>query len=282
MLWNKNKLFCEINPTCYAISLQKEIFKRHIKNLLSNENFAKTIQEEKMPNVVTSRSSNLIKRGKGIDIRLQENKATNIMLACKKINGIVIHPGEVFSFWKTLGNTTKRKGYKEGRVIRGNKIEPGVGGGLCNLGNTIHWLVLHSPLEVTEFHKHSDALAPDEGKRVPFSSGTSVCYNSLDYRFKNNTDQDVQILVWCEDGKLHGELRSEKEFPWRYELVEENHHFKKEGDKYYRNSKIYREIMDKKTDNVINKELILDNHSEVMYDYTLIPKEQIRNEEARV
>ena len=282
MLWNKNKLFCEINPTCYAISLQKEIFKRHIKNLLSNENFAKTIQEEKMPNVVTSRSSNLIKKGKGIDIRLQENKATNIMLACKKINGIVIHPGEVFSFWKTLGNTTKRKGYKEGRVIRGNKIEPGVGGGLCNLGNTIHWLVLHSPLEVTEFHKHSDALAPDEGKRVPFSSGTSVCYNSLDYRFKNNTDQDVQILVWCEDGKLHGELRSEKEFPWRYELVEENHHFKKEGDKYYRNSKIYREIMDKKTDNVINKELILDNHSEVMYDYTLIPKEQIRNEEARV
>ena len=130
---------------------------------------------------------------------------------------------------------------------------------------------------MTEFHKHSDALAPDEGKRVPFSAGTSVCYNHVDYRFKNNTDQNVQILVWCEEEKLYAELRSEKEYPWRYELIEENHHFAKEGDKYYRISEIYRNVIDKSTDTILKKELILNNHSEVMYDYSLIPKEQIRN-----
>lgn len=280
MLRNKKKLFCEINPTCYAISLQKEIMKRHIKNLLKHEKFAKTIQQEKLPNVVSNYSCNLIKRGKGIDIRLQENKATNIMLACNKINGMVIHPGEVFSFWRTIGNTTKRKGYKEGRVIQGDRIVAGLGGGLCNLSNTIHLLILHSPLDVTEFHKHSDALAPDEGKRVPFSSGTSVCYNNLDYRFKNNTDQDVQLLAWCEDGKLYAELRSEKEFPWRYELVEEDHHFQKEEGKYYRISKIYRNIIEKSKNSVIKKELVLNNHSEVMYDYSLIPQDQIIDKEA--
>lgn len=280
MLRNKKKLFCEINPTCYAISLQKEIMKRHIKNLLTHEKFAKTIQQEKLPNVVSNYSCNLIKRGKGIDIRLQENKATNIMLACNKINGMVIHPGEVFSFWRTIGNTTKRKGYKEGRVIQGDRIVAGLGGGLCNLSNTIHLLILHSPLDVTEFHKHSDALAPDEGKRVPFSSGTSVCYNNLDYRFKNNTDQDVQLLAWCEDGKLYAELRSEKEFPWRYELVEEDHHFQKEEGKYYRISKIYRNIIEKSKNSVIKKELVLNNHSEVMYDYSLIPQDQIIDKEA--
>ncbi len=273
---NKKKLFCEINPVCFAISEQKEIYKRHVQNLLSKEKFAKIVQSEKMPNIISSRSSNLIKRGKGIDIKLQQNKAVNIELACSKINGMVIHPGEVFSFWKTVGKTTKRKGYKAGRIIVGNKIEPGIGGGLCNLANTIHWLVLHSPLEVTEFHKHSDALAPDEGKRLPFNSGTSVSYNNLDYRFKNTTNQDIQISIWCENEKLYGELRSEKEFPWSYELVEENHHFQKSGDKFYRNSKIYREITDKSTGNVIEKELILDNHSEVMYDYSLIPQELIR------
>lgn len=278
MLWNKDKLFCEINPTCYKISLQKENFKRHIKNLLSDEKIAKNKQEEKLANVISSRNCNLIKKGKGIDPRLQENKAVNITLASNKINGIIIHPGEVFSFWKTLGNTTKRKGYKEGRVIRGDKLEPGVGGGLCNLANTIHWLVLHSPLDVTEFHSHSDALAPDHGKREPFSSGTSVCYNSIDYRFKNNTDQDIQLLLWCNDEKLYGELRSEKEFPWTYELVEENHCFKKEGEKYYRNSKIYREVINKTTNDILEKKLIWDNHSEVMYDYSLIPQEQIKND----
>lgn len=273
---NKKRLFCEINPLCFKISLLKEISKRHIKNLLSKEKFAKTIQEEKIPNIVSNYSSTLIKTGKGIDIKLQENKAINIMIASNKINGIIIHPGEVFSFWKTVGKTTKRKGYKDGRVIIGNKIQPGIGGGLCNLGNTIHRLVLHSPLDVIEFHNHSDALAPDGEKRIPFSTGTSISYNNIDYRFKNNTDQDVQILVWCENGKLYGELRSQKEFPCRYQLVEENHRFEKEGEKYYRISKIYKETIDKSTEEVLEKELVLDNHSEVMYDYSLIPKELIK------
>ena len=278
MLWKRDRLFCEISPVCYEIALQKEILKRHIKNFFEKEKFAETIQREKLPNVVAAHSSNLIKRGKGIDIRLQEGKAQNIKLACEKINGLVLRPGEVFSFWKTVGKTTKRKGYKEGRVLSGNTIKAGIGGGLCNLGNTIHWLVLHSPLEVTEFHKHSDALAPDEGKRVPFSSGTSVCYNSIDYRFKNNTEQNVQLLVWCEEEKLYAELRSEEAYPRRYELVEENHHFAKEGEKYYRNSEIYRNVIDKETGKVLDKELVLKNHSEVMYDYSLIPREQIKNE----
>lgn len=276
MLFNKNKNFCDINPVCFAISSEKEIFKRYIKDALGKEKFAENLEEKRLPNVVFHYSSNLIKKGKGIDVRLQENKVTNIMLACSKMNGMIIRPGEVFSFWKTVGRATKRKGYKEGRVIVKGKIEPGTGGGLCNLGNTINLLVLHSPLEIVELHHHSDALAPDNGKRVPFSSGTSVSYNYIDYRFKNNTDQDIQLLVWCEDGKLHGELRSQKEFPWSYELIEEDHHFQKEGDKYYRISKIYRNTIERITGDILDKKLIWDNHSIVMYDYDLIPKDQIR------
>lgn len=276
MFGKNDKLFCEINPMCYTISWKKEVCKRHIEDMLGKEKFARNIKKDKLPNVISNYSSNIIKRGKGIDITLQENKAVNIELACSKINGIIIHPGEVFSFWKTVGKTTKRKGYKAGRVILKNKLQPGVGGGLCNLGNTINLLVLHSPLDITEFHKHSDALAPDEGPRKPMSSGTSISYNSIDYRFKNNTNQDIQLLVWCEDGKLYGELRSEKEFPWTYQLVEENHHFQKEGEKYYRCSKIYRNVNDRENGNLLRKELILDNHSEVMYDYSLIPKELIQ------
>lgn len=276
MLFNKNKLFCEISPTCYKISLQKEILKRHLKNIRCTETFCKTVQKDKLPNIIASYDSILIKKGKGIDPVLQENKAINIMLAGSKINGMTIHPGEIFSFWNIVGKTTKKKGYKDGRVIVGDKLGPGLGGGLCNLANTIHWLVLHSPLDVIEFHGHSDALAPDHGQRVPFSSGTAVSYNNIDYRFKNNTTQDVQLLVWCDNGRLYGELRSESEFPWRYQLVEEDHCFQKEEEKYYRTSKIYRETIDRPTGKVIKKELILDNHSEVMYDHSLIPREQIR------
>ena len=247
--------------------------------MFSEEKIAKQHSKEVLPNIVKSHSSILIRKLNGVDLRLQENKVTNIMLACNKVNGLIIHPGETFSFWKTVGKATQKKGYKEGLVISSKGLTSGYGGGLCQMANMIHWLVLNSPLEVTELHHHSDALFPDERRRVPFGTGTSVSYNNIDYRFRNNTDQDVQILVWIEDGELLGELRSEREFPYRYKLIEENHHFKEEGDKYYRISQVYRLVIDRATNEVLNKELILDNHSAVLYDYSLIPEDQIRNDD---
>ena len=276
MFGKKRILFCELHPVCYKISLQKEIGKRHVKDFFSSEKFANKIQSNALSNIVSTCNSNLIKRAPGVELRLQENKAVNIELACKKISGMIIRPNEVFSFWRTVGKPTKSKGYLDGRVIIKNKLIPGIGGGLCNLGNTIHRMILHSPLKVTEIHHHSDALAPDEGKRVPFSAGTSISYNYIDFRFKNVTDQNFQLILWCENEKLFGELRSEREIPYSYRLVEENHHFHKEGEKFFRVSKIYREIIEKATGNVEAKELIWDNHSEVMYDYNLIPKDLIR------
>lgn len=271
------KLFCEMNPVFYAISEQKEICRRHLKNLTGKERFAVEKRAQKLPVTVFAQTSGLIKRGPGIDPVLQENKAVNIDLASRQIDMIVIHPGETFSFWKTVGKTSRRKGYKDGRVIVGNRLQPGTGGGLCNLSNTLHLLILHSPLTVTELWKHSDALAPDEGGRHPFSTGTSVSYNNIDYRFRNDADQDVQLCVWVDGETLHAELRSERAFPYRYEITEEDHHFHKDDDgKYYRVSKIYRETYDKASGERIEKELIWDNHSMVMYDYDLIPQDQIR------
>ena len=272
------KLFCDISPTTYKISVKKEIFIRHIKNIISKEKIAKEISKEELPNIVKSHTSIMLRKLNGVDMRLQENKITNILLACNKINGIIIKPGETFSFWSMIGPTGKRNGYKEGLVISRKGMTSGYGGGLCQMANMIHWLVLNSPLEVTELHHHSDALFPDERRRVPFGTGTSVCYNNVDYRFKNNTNQNVQLLVWCENEELCGELRSEKEFPYRYKLIEENHHFSKEGQKYFRISQVYKIVIDRLTNKELDKELILDNHSEVMYDYSLIPKDQIRDD----
>ena len=275
MLWNRSKNFCDINPLCYAISEKKEIAKRHLRDALSKETFASEISHDKLPVIVSERSSHLIKTGPGIDPQLQQNKAVNIEIAARCMNGMLIHPGEVFSFWRVVGDTTAKKGYLDGRTIIGDKLIAGIGGGLCNLSNTLHLLILDSPLDVIEFHSHSDALAPDEGERKPFSTGTSVSYNNIDYRFKNNTDQDVQLLMWCENNELHGQLRSERAFPWKYSLIEEGHHFRREGDKFFRVSKIYRETRSMETGELLKKELVLDNHSEVMFDYGLIPPDQI-------
>ena len=272
----KGKNFCDLGPVCYWISEKKEIARRCLQDRRAGHPFARQRQPEPLPNLVARRTSPLIKTGKGIDPVLQENKAVNIGLACQQLHGLVIHPGEEFSFWQAVGKVTRRRGYRDGRVLLNHRLVAGLGGGLCNLANTINWLVLHSPLEITEFHSHSDALAPDHGVREPFSSGTSVSYNYIDYRFCNHTDQAVQLLLWCENGQLIGELRSEVEFPCRYELVEEDHHFEKQQDGYYRISRIYQDALDRATGQVLAHKLVRNNHSLVMFEVSQIPPELIR------
>ena len=235
--------------------------------------------DQLLPNIVKGHTSPLIRKLHGVDITLQENKAENIRIACGKVNGLIIHPGETFSFWHTVGRPRAKDGYRDGLVIAGgHRFESGVGGGLCQMANLIHWLALNSPMTVTELHHHSDALFPDERRRVPFGTGTSIFYNYIDYRFRNDTDQSVQLVVWIENGELCGELRSERIFPYRYKLVEENHHFRREGAEYYRISQVYRLVIDRAENKQIEKELILDNHSRVMYDHNLIPAGDIRND----
>ena len=156
-------------------------------------------------------------------------------------------------------------------------MKKGIGGGLCQMANMIHWLVLHTHLEVTELHHHSDALFPDVKRRAPFGTGTSISYKALDYRFKNTTEYPIQIRVWLDDTFLYGEIRSIVPLKEKYKIVEEDDHYAKDEDGiFYRNSKVYRIIIDKKTNQERKKEVILDNHSQVMYDYNLIPKEEIR------
>ena len=214
------KLFCEISPICYDISVFKERTKRNIKNKFDNKKLAKKRVNYELPNIVKSHTSIILRKLYNVDMKLQENKRTNLTIAASKINGIIIEPGEIFSFWYLVGNVTKKEGYLDGLVISSKGLTKDIGGGLCQLANMIHYLVLNSPLETIELHHHSDALFPDDRRRVPFGTGTSVFYNYLDYRFVNNTDQNVQLLLWVEDDILCGELRSVKEFPYRYHLVE--------------------------------------------------------------
>lgn len=273
------KLFCDISPACYKISVWKCCRIREIKDFFSREKFAAQKSSDLLPNVVKGHTSVLVRRLAGVDLRLQENKVTNIALAAAKINGIIVRPGETFSFWRTVGKTAEKQGYKEGLVIhRGGKLGSGIGGGLCQMANMVHWLVLNSPLTVTELHHHSDALFPDERRRVPFGTGTSVLNNYIDYRFKNTTDQTVQLVTWIEDGELCGELRSERQYPCRYKLYEEGNRFVEENGKWYRLSKVWRSVIDRATGEELRRELILDNHSLVMYDPVLIPPEQISRE----
>lgn len=270
----KRRLFCELSPMCYKISLRKEYLRRDLSDLVSKERFATELRTLPLDVLVKSHSSPIMRKLHGVDPALQNNKRRNLALAVSRINGIVIQPDETFSFWRLVGEPSEKRGYAEGLVIDKGKLTHGVGGGLCQLANLIHWLVLNSPLTVTELHHHSDALFPDSGRRVPFGTGTSVFYKNVDYRFKNTTDRPVQLLLWLSDTELFGELRTVQPFPYVYRIIEENYGYIKEGSEFYRVSRVYRLSLDKAR-NIVRRELLLDNHSKVMYDHSLIPEHQI-------
>jgi len=267
------KLFCELNPLAYKISVIKEILKRRIKWLFNRKSYAKSFEKNRFPIKIYIHQS-LIRRTLGnVDSTLQENKAVNLKLASPKISGIIIKPGEVFSFWKLVGSCTTAKGYKEGLIISLGSVDKGIGGGMCQFTNLIHWMILHTPLTIIEHHHHNQIdMFPDHGRQLPFGTGTSIMYNYLDYQFVNNTLQTFQLITYTDKDYLCGELRSDRELEYAYHIIEENHYFNKEAnDDYYRNNEVYREVIDKHTGNLVEKHLIVKNHAKVLYDKKYIP-----------
>lgn len=273
----ERKLFCEYGPVFYKIFVAKECGRRYIKDMFSANKFAVQAKNGKeLDIIVKSHASLLCRPLHGVDMSLQENKVRNLEIAAASINGVVIKPGETFSFWKAVGKPSAKAGFLPGLTISGAKMTSDVGGGLCQLANMVHWLVLHSPMEVTELHHHSDALFPDAGRRVPFGTGTSIFYNNVDYRFKNITNNNYQLKIWLDEDNLLGEIRSDTPMMKRYKIIEQDSYFSMENGVYFRNSKVYRLVYNKISGELDAKELILDNHSKVMYDPALIPKDQIR------
>ena len=261
------KLFCEISPFTYRLSMEKEILKRHLKDFIHKIRFARERTIDNLP-VVIYRHNSLIRRRLGnVNMQLQENKATNLALAVKNIDGLLIRPGETFSVWKQIGRTTERKGYKEGLVIAKGAPGQGIGGGLCQLSNLIHWMVLHSDLTIAEHHHH-DALDlfPDYGRQIPFGTGTSISYNYIDYRVRNDTSNTYQLRLWVDGEYLRGELRAVDPQPHTFHIHAENEYFSREGDVIYRNGQVFRDTIDASTGNVIESQLIRTNHARVMYE----------------
>ncbi len=271
------KHFSDLHPITYKMSVLKGIGLRRVQWGFGGKTYARTKAEEELPICIYKHTS-LIRRKLGdVDEQLQNNKAVNLSLAAPKVNKILIRPGEVFSFWKVVGACTKKKGFKEGLVIRSGEVASGIGGGMCQFSNLIHWMVLHSPLEIIEHHHHNQIdMFPDYGRQIPFGTGTSIMYNYLDYQVKNTTGLTFQLITYTTDDYLCGELRSNEGLLESYHIVEEDACFIKEGEDYYRHNEIYRHVFNKKDGTLLFKEHLISNHSKVLYDASYIPPESIR------
>lgn len=272
--------FYELSPLTYKISRIKEIGKRKVIDFASHKKFASTFSEEVLPVVIYKHNSLIRRKLNNVDMTLQENKATNLKIATPKVNKIIIQPGETFSFWNLVGSITKKKGYKQGLTVKNGYVDRDIGGGMCQFTNLIHFMVLHSSLEVTELHHHNGIdMFPDFGRKVPFGTGTSVMYNSLDYEFKNtSSDITYQLITYTDDEYLYGELRANKLEDYKYHIKEDYSYFEKdEHDTWYRFNQVSKICIDKRTGNEKYRKVIVTNKARVLYDEKFINPEYVRN-----
>jgi vancomycin resistance protein VanW len=240
--------------------------KRFRQWYFSGRRYSKNIVEEKYPYIIFTHSTPLIRKLKSVDMQLQYNKVTNLRLAVKKLNYIVIKPGETFSYWKLIGRTSYKKGYLDGLVLCADgTFKAGVGGGLCQLSNLIYWMTLHTELTVTERHRHSHDVFPDVNRKQPFGTGATCSYNSLDLQIQNNTNKEFQLIVYLTDKNLVGEWRSSNPSIYKYEVYEKEHSITPGlFGGYIRNNVICRKIND--SIGLIKDEYITENHAYMIYN----------------
>lgn len=127
-----------------------------------------------------------------------ENKIQNIILASKKIDKICIYPNEIFSFWKIVGPTTSKKGFKEGRNIVNGIVSKEYGGGICQLSSIIYHTALKADLEIIERFNHSVDIYQEEERFTPLGADATVVYGYKDLRIKNNTSSPLyfSFQIW--------------------------------------------------------------------------------------
>lgn len=141
------------------------------------------------------------------------NRAHNIALAAKTINGTILMPGETFSYNGILGNTNKEKGYKIGTAYVGGRVVESYGGGICQVSSTLYNCALYANLEIVERHNHSYAVT-----YVPAGRDATVAYGGKDFKFKNTRSYPIKIVASAKNGVISISIKGIKE-ETEYEVV---------------------------------------------------------------
>jgi hypothetical protein len=112
---------------------------------------------------------------------LELGKVQNLRIAAAAVDGLLLEPGETFSFWRSAGRTSRAKGYVVGRELRLGCMIPSIGGGICQLTNALSRAAHAAGMEIVERHSHS---VHPEGFFIDAATDATVFWNYLDFRFR--------------------------------------------------------------------------------------------------
>ncbi|MET0753216.1 MAG: VanW family protein [Pyrinomonadaceae bacterium] len=167
----------------------KNIFDKNLKKFPKAAGSGKsaTIAESKTPLWTESQAEEQF---------LLAGKVHNLRLAIKKLDGVEIPAGEIFSFWKHIGQANRARGFVQGRELREGCIIPNVGGGLCQLSNALYDAALKANFEIVERHAHTQIVA---GSLAEQGRDATIFWNYVDLRFRSPVAFRIETFL----GKDH-------------------------------------------------------------------------------
>jgi vancomycin resistance protein YoaR len=184
----------DVTSTYKALQLS---FDARIKNATSTPVILVLAQVQ--PDIETSEVNNLgITEILGVGVSnfsgSPSNRVKNIRNAVRKLNGILIKPGEEFSSIKYTQPYTLEGGYFPELVIKGDEIKPEIGGGLCQIGTTLFRMAMNSAMKITERRNHSLAITYYNDPRNGQPGTDATIYDpSPDFKFLNDTSSTILI-----------------------------------------------------------------------------------------
>jgi vancomycin resistance protein YoaR len=196
----------EFLPALDGIEVKNEKLKENMIETLnkfetSNEkSVTLEIPVTKTPSEVTTDKINnlgikeLIGRGTSTYYHSIPGRVHNVVLAASRINGILVKPGEIFSFNESLGDVSAFTGYQQAYIISEGKTILGDGGGVCQVSSTLFRALLNAGLPITERSAHAYRVGYYEQSSPPGFDAT-VYGPSPDLKFKNDTSNYILIVA---------------------------------------------------------------------------------------
>ena len=192
------------HPSSTGRKLNRDKTLQQLDVLVKNQEFQpknnlllKVVVETVKPKISTEEANNLgIKEliGVGTSTFLHSipNRVYNISLAASRLNGLLVPPGDTFSFNKNLGDISSFTGYKSAYVIQNGRTVLGDGGGVCQVSTTFFRAALNTGLPIVERWPHAYRVGYYEQDQPP-GLDASIFSPVNDFKFKNDTPSHILI-----------------------------------------------------------------------------------------
>lgn len=188
-----------------GLKLKNKELEFQIKDMINKRCFENTVIDastEEIPAAISADMLSLIdtkiaSTSTGFASSLAE-RANNINLAAKAINGIILKPNEIFSFNEIVGESTKENGYMVAPVLQSVDYKSGVGGGICQVSSTLYNTVLKSGISPIERKNHNLPIS-----YVELGLDATVYWNSIDFKFENTLDYPIYIESYTKNKELY-------------------------------------------------------------------------------